>query len=192
MLEIEGKLISLDVLEKNFACDLCKCKGACCIHGDSGAPMTEKEIESIQQHYEEIKPYMTEKGIKSIEEQGFFVIDSEHDVVTPLIDNLACAYINYEGDIAFCAIEKAFLDQKIDFHKPLSCHLYPIRVKEYKDFTAINYDKWDICKSAIKNGKTTNTKIYQFLEGPLRRAYGDDFYEQLKYAGEHLDVIINR
>jgi hypothetical protein len=188
MLEIDDKLISLDILEKTFTCDLSACKGNCCVHGDSGAPLEKEEIEAIKDNYDIIKTYMTNKGIDEINKQGFSVVDNDGDTVTPLINNLACAYIYYDGDLALCAIEKAFLDKKIKFHKPISCHLYPIRLTKYKNFTAVNYDKWDICKPAIKKGKSNKTPLYKFLEGPLKRKFGEDFYEQLAYAAENLDI----
>ena len=188
MLEIDDKLISLDIIDKEFACDLAKCKGNCCVFGDSGAPLEAEEIDIIKQHFDIIKPYMTERGIEEIEKQGFFTIDKDKDTVTPLIDNLACAYISYNGDIALCAIERAFLDQKISFQKPVSCHLYPIRVTKYAKFTAINYDKWDICKSALKKGKSEKSFLYKYLEQPIKRKFGNDFYEKLKYASENLNL----
>ncbi len=188
MLEIDDKLISLDIIDKEFACDLEKCKGNCCVFGDSGAPMEDNEIETIKKKYELIKPYMTERGIEEVSKQGFSTIDSDHDTVTPLIDNLACAYISYDGDIALCAIERAFLDKKIDFQKPVSCHLYPIRITKYSKFSAINYDKWDICKPALKKGKQEKSYLYKYLETPLKRKYGEAFYEQLEYAAENLDT----
>ena len=188
MLEIDQKLISLDIIDKEFACDLKKCKGNCCVFGDSGAPLEPEEIEIIKNHFEKIKPYMTARGIEEIEKQGFSVIDKDHDTVTPLIDNLACAYISYDDDIALCAIERAFLNKEIDFQKPVSCHLYPIRITKYSKFTAVNYDKWDICKSALKKGKQEKSYLYKYLEIPLKRKFGKEFYEQLKYAAENLNI----
>jgi hypothetical protein len=188
VLEIGDKLISLDIIDKEFACDLEKCKGNCCVYGDSGAPLEAEEIKIIEENYEIIKPYMTERGIEEIEKQGFSIIDKDHDTVTPLIDNLACAYISYKGDIALCAIERAFLDKKLDFQKPISCHLYPIRITKYSKFTAVNYDKWDICKSALKKGKQEKSYLYKYLETPIKRKFGNDFFSQLKYAAEHLNT----
>jgi len=188
MLEIDNKLISFDIIDKEFACDLEKCKGACCIYGDSGAPMEADEVKTIIENYEHIKPYMTERGLEEVEKQGFSVVDKDKDTVTPLIDNLACAYISYDGDIALCAIERAFLDKKISFQKPVSCHLYPIRVTQYSRFSAVNYDKWDICKSALKKGKQEKSYLYKYLETPITRKFGAEFYEQLKYAAENLDL----
>ena len=188
MLEIDDKLISLDIIEKEFSCDLEKCKGDCCIYGDSGAPLTSEEVEIIKENYEHIKSYMTERGIEEITKQGFSVVDVENDTVTPLIDNLACAYVSYDGDIALCGIERAYLDKKISFKKPISCHLYPIRLTQYSKFTAVNYDKWDICKSALKKGKQEKIPLYISLEEPITRKFGKDFYDQLKYAGENLNI----
>lgn len=188
MLEIDNKLISFDIIDKEFSCDLEKCKGACCIYGDSGAPMEKEEVETIIAHYDIIKSYMTERGLEEVEKQGFSVIDKDKDTVTPLIDNLACAYISYDGDIALCAIERAFLDKKINFQKPVSCHLYPIRVTQYSKFSAVNYDKWEICKSALKKGKKENTYLYKYLETPIKRKFGTKFYDQLTYAAENLDL----
>ncbi len=150
--------------------------------------MEPEEIATIIENYELIKPYMTERGLEEVEKQGFSVIDKDKDTVTPLIDNLACAYISYDGDIALCAIERAFLDKKINFQKPVSCHLYPIRVTQYSKFAAVNYDKWDICKSALKKGKTEESYLYKYLETPIKRKFGNEFYEQLKYAAENLDI----
>ncbi len=186
MLDIDNKLISLDVIEKPFCCDLEKCKGQCCVYGDSGAPLEADEEKLIKDNFHIIQKFMTDKGIESIEQQGFSVIDEDNDLVTPLINNQACAYIHYDGEMAFCAIEKAYLEGLIDFRKPISCHLYPIRTKNYETFTAVNYDKWDICKPAIKKGKKENIPVYLFLEEPIKRKYGNDFFEKLKYAAENL------
>ena len=188
MLEIDDKLISLDILDKEFSCDLEKCKGACCVYGDSGAPLTKEEVLLIEGNYDKIKPYMTDRGLEEVDKQGFSMIDIEKDTVTPLIDNLACAYITYKGDIALCAIESAYLDKKIKFRKPISCHLYPIRLTQYSRFTAVNYDKWDICKPALKKGKRDKTPLYISLQDSITRKFGTEFYEQLKYAGENLEI----
>jgi len=188
MLEIDDKLISLDILDVKFSCDLKHCKGNCCIYGDGGAPLEEEEIDFIQKNYDIIQKYMEEQGRIAIKGQGFYTIDSDGDKVTPLVNNAACAYITYENDIALCAIEKAFSEGEINFQKPISCHLYPIRLTKYAKFTAVNYHKWDICKSALKKGKQENTPIYKSLEKPIIRKFGKEFYEQLKYAGENLKI----
>jgi len=185
MLEIDDKIISTEIFEREFVCDLSQCKGECCVQGDSGAPLEPNEVEKIRDHFEQILPYMTENGIKSVREHGFGVIDSDGELGTPLIDNQACAYIFYSGDIALCAIEQAYNDGKIDFQKPISCHLYPIRTTKHIDFTALNFHKWDICKSALKKGKMTQTPVFQFLKAPIIRQFGSEFFEQLEIAHEH-------
>jgi hypothetical protein len=188
MLEINNKLISLDILDVKFSCDLKQCKGNCCIYGDGGAPLETDEIEEIKNNYKKIQKYMSHQGIQEIEKQGFFTIDDDGDKVTPLVNNAACAYVTYENEITLCAIEKAYLNGEINFYKPISCHLYPIRLTEYKKFTAVNYHKWDICKSALKKGKQENIPLYESLKTPIIRKFGEEFYEQLKYAGENLKL----
>jgi len=149
MLRIDDTLISFDLLEKKFCCHLDKCKGLCCVKGDSGAPLSDEEVLLLPKIIEKVKPYMRSEGIESIDRQGTHVIDSDHESVTPLIDGKECAYTIFEKGIAKCAIEKAWLEKVIDFQKPISCHLYPIRVKSYNDFVAVNYDKWDICEAIL-------------------------------------------
>ncbi|MBN2669320.1 MAG: DUF3109 family protein [Bacteroidales bacterium] len=185
MIEIDDKIVSLDLIEKHFQCDLSQCKGQCCVEGDGGAPLSLEEIDIIEANYSVFSQFMTAEGKNAIEEQGFFTIDEDGDRVTPLINNQACAYVAYEGDIALCAIEKAFNKKLIDFQKPISCHLYPIRTKQYKEFLAVNYHQWNICKPALKKGKQTQTPMYRFLESPVKRAFGEDFYQQLKIAEEY-------
>lgn len=186
MLEIGRTLISLDVIEKQFCCDLKKCKGICCIEGDSGAPLDEKELAILDDIYPVIEKYLTPKGIKAIKEQGKYLIDTDGDYVTPLINNQECAYTIFENGIAFCAIERAYFDKKIDFRKPVSCHLYPIRITQYIKMDAVNYDKQPFCKDARTCGKQKKTAVYQFLKEPLIRKYGKKWYEQLKIAAQEL------
>lgn len=187
MLQIEGTIISLEILEKKFCCDLCKCKGSCCVLGDSGAPLTKEEADILAQIYTEIKPFLREEGIQSIESNGFFVLDKDNDIVTPLVNNEECAYAIFEDGIAKCAIEKAFEAGKISFQKPVSCHLYPIRITKYSSFDALNYHSWEICKPALKNGNHLKVSLYQFLKNPLIRQYGENWYEQLKIAAQEIN-----
>ena len=190
MLQIDNTIISLDILEKNFVCDLSICKGACCVHGDSGAPLEESELEIIENIYPSVKKYLTKEGDKAIKTIGAYTIDSDGDYVTTLVNNKECAYAFFEKGIAKCSIEKAFYDGAIDFKKPISCHLYPVRIKKYKDFDGINYDINDICKSAVQLGNKTNTPLFIFLEEPLTRKYGKEWYKQLHYAGVNKNEII--
>jgi len=186
MLEIGRTIVSLDILEKKFLCDLLKCKGACCVEGDSGAPVTAEEVKAIQEAYPEVSLNLAESHREEIRKQGFAVVDLDGDLVTPLVDNKQCVYTYEENSILKCGIEKAFLDGKINFRKPVSCHLFPIRITEYKRFDAVNYQQIDICKPGRQCGKSQQLPLYVFLKEPLIRKYGEEWYEQLKYAAENL------
>ena len=186
MLQIDNTIISLDVLEKEFICDISICKGDCCVQGDSGAPLEEDEILYLEENYEKIKPYLTDKGKKVIKKHGIWFTDSEGEKVTTLINNKECAFIVFDNGIAKCGIEMAKNNGDIDFLKPISCHLYPIRVKEYSDFFAVNYNTWDICASAVRFGKFKGVKVYEFLKEPLIRKFGEEWYKDLCVAAEHL------
>ncbi len=189
MLEIGRAIVSLDVLDKHFLCDLLKCKGACCVEGDSGAPLTAEEAIEIEQNYPVFEKYISENHKKEVEKQGFSVIDSDGDLVTPLVGNRQCAYtFTDEKGILKCAIEKAYFEGEISFRKPVSCHLFPIRITEYKRFDAVNYQQLDICKSARKCGAGEKLPLYKFLREPLIRKYGSEWYEQLLYAAENLKL----
>jgi len=186
MLEIGRTIVSLDILEKKFLCDLLKCKGACCVEGDSGAPVTPEEVKAIEEAYPEVEPYLSENHRAEISKQGFAVIDMDGDLVTPLENNKQCVYTYKENDILKCGIEKAFLDGKISFRKPVSCHLFPIRITEYKRFDAVNYQQIDICKPGRVCGKGAELPLYVFLKEPLIRKYGEEWYEQLQYAADNM------
>lgn len=186
MIEIDKKLISLDVVEKKFVCDVSKCQGMCCVHGDSGAPLEAREAEILDDIYPVIKKYLRKEGIKAIRGQGRHVIDSDGDIVTPLVNNKECAYVLFENGIGKCGIEKAYEDGKTDFQKPVSCHLYPIRIKKHETFESINYDKWEICKPAELLGQKQNIPVYIFVKNALIRKYGKDFYKKLEIAAEAL------
>lgn len=187
MIEIEKKLVSLDLVEKHFCCDLAKCKGMCCVHGDSGAPLEVQEAEKLDEIYPDIKNYLREQGIKTINKQGRHVIDSDGDLVTPLVNGKECAYVVFTEDgIAKCGIEKAYEDGVTDFQKPVSCHLYPVRVKKYREFDGVNYEKWEICKPATILGENENIPVYKFVRKALIRKYGAEFYKQLEIAADSL------
>jgi hypothetical protein len=186
MLQIEKVILSLDIIEKKFVCDLQKCKGACCVEGDSGAPLEDSEPQILDEIYPIVKPYLTKAGNKAINKQGKHIIDNDGEIVTPLIDNAECAYSVFENGIARCAIEKAYFDKKISFRKPISCHLYPIRITKYVKFDAVNYDKQEICDYARIIGENQGVPLYKFLKEVLVRKYGNDWYKQLEYAAENL------
>ena len=185
MIQIDDKLISEDLFSEEFVCNLAKCKGICCVDGDAGAPLDEDETKILDEIYPKIKPYLRPEGIQAIEEQGTYTLDFEGDLVTPLVNNAECAYVIFdEKGYTKCAIEKAYEDGVIEWQKPISCHLYPIRITEYSNFSAINYHEWDICSDACTLGKELGVKVYQFLKKPLIRKYGEDFYQTLSEAAE--------
>ncbi|WP_304063996.1 DUF3109 family protein [Pedobacter glucosidilyticus] len=181
MLEVQNTLVHEDVLKQNFVCHLDKCKGACCIEGDAGAPLEEHELAILEEIYPQVKPYMTAKGIETVEQVGTSVKDFEGDYTTPCVDtNKECAYVIWENGITKCAIEKAYEDGKVNWKKPISCHLYPIRITAYPDFDVLHYDKWSICADACNFGDALNVKVYEFLKEPLIRKYGEAWYLDLK------------
>ena len=183
MLEIGKTIVSFDVLEEHFLCDLMKCKGACCVEGDSGAPLTKQEAKKIEKAYPEFQQYLPGKHKTEVEKQGFSVIDDDGDLVTPLVDNRQCAYTfaDEKGTLK-CAIEKAHHEGKFKFCKPISCHLFPIRITEYRRFDAVNYQQIAICKPGRECGKKQQLPLFQFLKEPLIRKYGKKWYEQLSIA----------
>lgn len=181
MILIGNTVISDDIKEQFFVCNLEKCKGACCVEGDAGAPLEDEETKILEEIYPVIKDYLTEEGRKVIETQGTWVIDQDGDKGTPTIgNNRECAYALYdEKGILKCGIEQAYLDGKTTFKKPISCHLYPIRIQKYDQFDAINYDRWDICSPACSLGKELGVPLYKFLKEPLIRKYGESWYNEL-------------
>lgn len=189
MLIIQDVLVSDDVVDKKFICNLNACKGACCVEGDTGAPLEKEEMAILSEIYEDVKPYITEEGKAAIEELGLSVYYKEaEEYGTPLIDNGPCAFITYDDKgIALCGIEQAYIDGKIKFKKPISCHLYPIRIdtNEETNFKAMNYDKWDICNPACKLGEKEQLPVYKFLKDAITRKYGTDFYDELDAAAEY-------
>ncbi len=180
MFAIQNTIVSQELLSKKFVCDLAACKGACCVAGDSGAPLSVKEALVLEEIYEDVKPFMNEKGIKTVEELGTSVTDKDGDLGTPLVAGRECAYTVFEADgKASCAIEKAWLAGKVEFQKPVSCHLYPVRVTEYEGFDAVNFHEWDICKPACNCGEKLDVQVFKFLKTPLIRKFGEDWYKEL-------------
>ena len=187
LLEIKDKIVSTQIFEHKFVCDLQACKGACCIAGDSGAPLTLDEISILEDDIEAIKPYMRQEGIDVIESQGVFYMDQENDAVTSLVSEKECAFVYFDDQgITKCSIERAQKEGKTTFKKPISCHLYPIRVKEFENFTALNYSSWDICAPACACGEQLNVPVFKFLKEPLPRAFGPLFFEELLVVEKQL------
>ncbi len=181
MILIEDTVISDDIAENFFVCNLDKCKGACCVEGDLGAPLEDVELAILEEIYEDVKPYLSAEGIKAIEAHGKYVKDFEGDFSTTTINNKECAYAIYnDRGILKCGIEQAYIDGKTDFKKPISCHLYPIRITRYDNFHALNYDRWDICSAACTLGDKLGVPVYKFLKEPLIRAFGEEWYAELE------------
>ncbi len=193
IIEIGDKLVSDEIFEKEFVCNLNACKGACCIEGDDGAPLKMEEVNLLEDHLDEIKPYMRPEGIAAVEKNGVFYMDQENEPVTSLVNGAECAFVFLDEEgITKCSVEQAYRDGKIDFNKPLSCHLYPIRVQKYRSFTALNYDRWPICKDACSLGEELGVPVYRFLKEPLIRAYGAPFYKDLEKVAEELIANKNK
>jgi hypothetical protein len=194
MIKIGSTLISDDLLERFFVCDLEKCKGACCVEGDLGAPLDVEELDRLRENYNEIMPFLSQKGREEIEKQGPYVFDAEGDYSTPTIGGRECAYAIYdERGILRCGIETAYEKGKSRFRKPISCHLYPVRISKNTTNVAVNYDKWDICNPACILGAALNLPVYQFLKDALIRKFGQDWYDQLeRYAKEKKTAAENR
>jgi hypothetical protein len=180
MFQIGDTLISEDVLSEEFVCNLSKCKGICCVEGDSGAPLNEDELPILDDIYEDIKPYLRPEGIEAIEKNGKYERDADGDWVTTLVNGGECAYVIFDQNgVTKCGIEKAWEEGVVDYKKPISCHLYPIRLKEYKKFTAVNYHAWDICSDACALGKELKVNVVHFLKDALIRKFGQEWYDEL-------------
>lgn len=181
MLIVGNVLVSEELIDKFFCCDLARCKGECCVDGDLGAPVAPDEVAELEENYPDYKKYMTEEGVAVVENGGTFVFNGDDSFETPLVDsNNACAFAFFEDGIAKCAIEKCFLKKEISFRKPISCYLYPIRVSRVGDYEALNYDHWSVCKTAVENGNRLRLPVYRFLKEPLIAKYGSEWYAELE------------
>jgi hypothetical protein len=188
LVEIEDKIVSTQIFERQFVCDLSACKGACCIEGNGGAPVTKEEVEIIEGHLDKILPFMRPEGIEAIVAQGVVYKDDDFEPATTLVNGKECAFVYFDQtNTAKCAIEKAHREGQIDFIKPISCHLYPIRTKKFDQYTALNYEKWDICEPACACGEQLDVPVYKFLKEPLIRAFGQDFYKELEIVSRELE-----
>jgi len=189
LVEIKDKIVSTEVFSEAFVCDLSKCHGACCIEGDGGAPLKEKEVSLIEENLNKIKPFMNKKGSDTIAHNGFFYLDENDEPATQLVNKKECAFVYFDKDSknAMCSIETAYKAGEIPFNKPISCHLYPIRTKDFNEFTAINYERWDICSAACSLGSSLKIPVFKFLKEPLIRAYGQGFYQEMEKISEELN-----
>lgn len=180
MFQLGKTIVSEDILEKEFVCNLSACHGACCVDGDAGAPLTEDETKILEEIYPKVKPLLRPEGIAAIEAQGTWVVGTDNDLETPLIHSKDCAYVIFDGNTALCGIEQAYNQKLVAWKKPVSCHLYPVRIKEFSEFSAVNYDKWDICDPACSLGKELEVPVYKFVKEALVRRFGEDWYSELE------------
>ena len=186
MFQLGKTIVSEDILEKDFVCNLSACKGACCVDGDAGAPLSEEETKILAEIYPKVKPFLRKEGIEAIEKLGTSVIGTDGTLETTLIDEKDCAYVIFDGQTALCGIEQAYNQGEVSWKKPVSCHLYPIRVKDFTEFAAVNYDRWDICDDACTLGKELQVPIYIFVKEALIRKFGEDWYSELEKVAEDL------
>lgn len=185
MIQIDDALVGLDIIERCFICDISQCKGACCIEGDSGAPLEEEELEELQKVLPEIWDDLLPEAQEIIRKQGVAYIDSDGDIVTSIVQGKNCVFTCYdEAGVCKCAIEKAYREGRVSFYKPVSCHLYPIRITQYRDYRAVNYDRWKICKCAEALGNNEGVPVYRFLKEPLIRKFGEAWYNELEQCAE--------
>ena len=189
MFQLGKTIVSEDIIEKDFVCNLNACKGACCVVGDAGAPLEKEEARILDEIYPEVKPFLRKEGINAIETQGTYIISEFGERETPLIEGDECAYVFFdEKGTALCAIEEAYNQGKINWKKPISCHLYPIRVKDYSEFSALNYNKWHICDDACSLGKELQVPVYKFVREALIRKFGEDWYMELEKIAQTLKL----
>lgn len=189
MFQIGKTIVSEEIVQKDFLCNLSACKGACCIAGDAGAPLEEKETKILEEIYPLVKPFLRKKGIEAIESQGTSVIGEDGEFETPLIDGADCAYVTFDNrGTALCGIEEAYNQGEIKWKKPVSCHLYPVRVQDYSEFAAVNYHHWEICDDACTLGKELQVPVYKFVKEALIRKFGEDWFMELEKSAHELET----
>ncbi|MGL4328937.1 MAG: DUF3109 family protein [Tannerellaceae bacterium] len=187
MVQIDDTIISLDVFDAKFICDLDKCKGECCVEGESGAPLEDDEVAKLEAVLPIVWDDLSEEAKAVINAQGVAYEDVDGDMVTSIVNGKDCVFTCYDtSGMCKCAIEKAYREGKVDFYKPISCHLYPIRLEKYREFTAVNYHRWSVCKAAEILGQKEGLPVYKFLKEPLIRKFGSEWYEQLEICADEL------
>jgi len=187
VIQLGKTIVSEDIIDKDFACNLAACKGACCVEGEAGAPVEDAERQILEDSYIKVKPFMRAVGIEAVEKQGVYTTNDAGEHETPLVNGAECAYVIFdEKNTALCAIEEAYNNGEVSFKKPISCHLYPVRVQDYSEFAAVNYHKWPICDDACILGKQLQIPVYKFVKEALVRKFGEDWYAELeKIATEY-------
>lgn len=187
MFQLGKTIVSEDIIEKDFVCNLNACKGACCVEGEAGAPVSEEEVGILKEIYPQVKPFLRSEGIKAIDEQGVFITTKRDELETPLVNGKECAYTVFrENGNAGCGIEDAYNAGAVDFRKPISCHLYPVRVQDYSEFAAVNYHKWPICDDACTLGKELQIPVYKFVKDALIRRFGSHWYAELEKVASQI------
>lgn len=185
MFQLGKTIVSEEIISKDFVCNLSACKGACCVDGDAGAPLELEETKILEDIYPKLKPFLRKVGIEAIERQGKFTTNDVGEHETTLVDGADCAYVIFDKKgTALCAIEEAYNQGVIEWKKPVSCHLYPLRVKDYSEFSAVNYHKWEICDDACTLGKELQVPVYKFVKQALIRKFGEDWYMELEKVAE--------
>ncbi|MFC5047442.1 DUF3109 family protein [Aquimarina hainanensis] len=188
MFQLGKTIVSEDIIQKDFVCNLSACKGTCCIDGDAGAPLESTEVDRLKEVYPFVKPYLREEAIKAIEVQGTHIETEEGELETPLINGADCVYVIFDDKgMALCAIEEAYNRGDIQWKKPISCHMYPVRVQEYTEFAAVNYHKWEICDDACTLGKELQVPVYKFVKEALIRKFGQDWYQELEKVAKNFE-----
>ncbi len=181
MFHLDKTIVSEEILKEEFVCNIAACKGECCVAGDAGAPLNKEEVSILETIYPKVKDFMCAGGIKAVAAQGTSIVTVSGDLETPLVEGKECAYVVFdENAVAGCAIEKAYNAGVIDWKKPISCHLYPVRVHDYSEFSAVNYDQWSICSEACNLGRELKVPVYKFVKEALIRKFGKDWYEALE------------
>ncbi|NDW18887.1 DUF3109 family protein [Dysgonomonas sp. 216] len=193
MIQIDDAIVALDVIEENFICDLATCKGICCVEGDSGAPLEFDEVKKLEELLPVVWDDLSPEAQRIIKAQGVAYKDTDGEMVTSIVNDKDCVFTCYDkSGVCMCAIEKAFKEGRTDFYKPISCHLYPIRLQRYRDFTAVNYHRWRVCKAAVALGDREGVRVYQFLKEPLIRRFGELWYNELCIAVEEYKKMQGR
>ncbi len=188
MLQIDDTIISLDLLEERFVCELASCKGICCVEGDAGAPLEPEEIEKLNEVLPHVWDDLPKSSQKVIKKQSVYYIDDDNEPVTSIVKGKECVFAYKEkSGIWKCSIEKAYKEGRVDFYKPISCHLYPVRIQKFKELTAVNVHRWNVCDCARVNGRNLEVPVYKFLKESLIRKFGADWYEQLEIAAQELN-----
>ena len=186
IIDVGGVLVSGDIIYERFCCDLEKCKGQCCVEGDAGAPVTLDEIAAIEEALDVVWSDLSASAQAVIDKQGVAYTDQEGDLVTSIVHGKDCVFTCHHDGCCYCAIDKAYREGRCTHNKPLSCHLYPIRLKKMGDYTAVNYHQWGICQPALALGKKLNLPLYKFLKEPLIRAFGQSWYDELELTASEL------